>query len=62
MPMSSIEEKARKAREKKALYGTDVDLESYDSEAKPQSVVARCRGSSKRCKEGGTGCGREAGF
>jgi len=30
--MSSIEEKASKAREKKALYGTDVDLESYESE------------------------------
>ena len=37
--MSSIEEKASKAREKKALYGTDVDLESYEIEAKPQSVV-----------------------
>ncbi len=37
--MSSIEEKALKAREKKALYGTDVDLESYDTESKPQSVV-----------------------
>jgi len=37
--MSGIEEKARRARDKKALYGTDVDLESYQSEAKPQSKV-----------------------
>ncbi|OPY48901.1 MAG: cysteine desulfurase activator complex subunit SufB [Methanosaeta sp. PtaU1.Bin112] len=40
MHVSSIEEKARKARDKKALYGTDVDLESYESEAKPQEMVA----------------------
>ncbi len=39
MRMSSIEEKARKARDKKALFGTDVNLESYQSEAKPQSAV-----------------------
>ncbi len=32
MRMSSIEEKARKARDKKALFGTDVNLESYQSE------------------------------
>ncbi|MDD4446443.1 MAG: SufD family Fe-S cluster assembly protein [Methanothrix sp.] len=38
--LSGIEEKARKARGKKALYGTDVDLESYESEAKPQGIVA----------------------
>ncbi len=39
MRMSGIEERARKAREKKALYGTDVDLDTYESEAKPQSIV-----------------------
>src|SRR5512137_2636862 len=39
--VSGIEEKARKARDKKALYGTDVDLESYESEAKPQDIVDR---------------------
>ncbi|MCX6674887.1 MAG: SufD family Fe-S cluster assembly protein, partial [Methanothrix sp.] len=37
--MSSIEEKARKAQGKAAIYGTDVDLESYESEAKPQAIV-----------------------
>lgn len=39
MPMPDIEERARKARDKKALYGTDVDLESYESEARPYSTV-----------------------
>jgi Fe-S cluster assembly scaffold protein SufB len=39
MHVSGIEDKARKARDKKALYGTDVDLESYESEAKPQEAV-----------------------
>ena len=38
--VSGIEDKARKARDKKAVYGTDVDLESYESEAKPQLVVS----------------------
>jgi hypothetical protein len=38
--VSGIEEKARKAKDKKALYGTDVDLESYESEAKPQDMVS----------------------
>ncbi len=41
MHVSGIEDKARKARDKKALYGTDVDLESYESDAKPQSLVDR---------------------
>ena len=39
MHVSGIEDKARKARDKKAIYGTDVDLESYESEAKPQEAV-----------------------
>ena len=60
--MSSIEEKARKAREKKALYGTDVDLESYETESKPQSVVEDAEDLPKCREEGGIGCGREAGF
>jgi len=38
--VSGIEDKARKARDKKAVYGTDVDLETYESEAKPQEAVA----------------------
>ena len=37
--VSGIDEKARTAREKKAAYGTDVDLESYESEAKPHEMV-----------------------
>ncbi len=37
--VSGIEDKARAARNKKAVYGTDVDLESYESEAKPQETV-----------------------
>ena len=38
--VSGIEDKAKAARKKKAVYGTDVDLESYESEAKPQGIVA----------------------
>ncbi len=41
MPMSSIEEKARKARGKLATYGTDVDLESYKSEAREHEAFER---------------------
>jgi len=41
MPMSSVEERAKKAREKKALFGTDVDLESYESEASPHGTIER---------------------
>jgi len=41
--LSGIEEKARKAKDKKALYGTDVDLESYESEAKPQGMVSSAK-------------------
>jgi len=40
MQVSGLEDKARKAHGKKALYGTDVDLESYESEARPQETVA----------------------
>jgi hypothetical protein len=39
MHVSSIEDRAKSARDKKALYGTDVDLESYESEAKPHEKV-----------------------
>lgn len=39
MPVSDIEERAQKAREKKAMYGPDVSLESYESESKPHAVV-----------------------
>ena len=39
MPVPSVEARAKEAHEKKALYGTDVDLESYESEAKPHEKV-----------------------
>jgi len=41
MPLPSIEDRAKKAHEKKALYGTDVDLESYEPEARPHEAVER---------------------
>jgi Fe-S cluster assembly scaffold protein SufB len=41
MPMSDIEDRARKAREKKAVYGTDVAIESYESDAAPHEAVDR---------------------
>ncbi|OPY51808.1 MAG: cysteine desulfurase activator complex subunit SufB [Methanosaeta sp. PtaU1.Bin060] len=41
MPVPSIEERAERAREKKALYGTDVNLESYESEARAHEAVER---------------------
>ncbi len=41
MFMSGIEEKARKAKEKRALYGTDVNLESYESSAREHEAVER---------------------
>lgn len=41
MPVPSIEERAKKAREKKAVFGTDVNLESYESEAKPHATVEK---------------------
>ena len=39
MSVPSVEERAREAHKKKALYGTDVDLDSYESEAKPHEKV-----------------------
>ena len=39
MPMPDVEERARKAKDKKALYGIDIDLESYESEARPHEEV-----------------------
>jgi len=39
MPMSKIEDKARKAREKKALYGTDINLDSYEAESAGHEAV-----------------------
>ncbi len=41
MSVPGIEEKALKAHGKKALYGTDVDLESYESEAREHETVER---------------------
>jgi Fe-S cluster assembly scaffold protein SufB len=39
MSLPAVEERAKKAKEKKALYGTDVDLESYESVAKSYDKV-----------------------
>jgi Fe-S cluster assembly scaffold protein SufB len=39
--MSDIEDRARSAREKKATYGTDVAIESYEQEAAPHETVER---------------------
>ncbi len=36
-----VEARAEKARGKLALYGTDVDLESYESEARPHGTVEK---------------------
>jgi uncharacterized protein len=57
MHVSGIEDKARAAREKKAAYGTDVDLESYESEAKPQEVVANAEDLPAAVKEAALGVG-----
>ena len=55
--LSGIEERARKARDKKALYGTDVDLESYESEAKPQESVGSAEDLPSAVKEAALGVG-----
>ena len=55
--MSGIEEKARKARDKKAAYGTDVDLESYQSEAKSQERVEDSEDLPDVVKEAALGVG-----
>ncbi|MCJ7445677.1 MAG: SufD family Fe-S cluster assembly protein [Methanotrichaceae archaeon] len=39
MPVSNIEERAKKAREKKAVYGIDLNLDSYESEAKSYGII-----------------------
>ncbi len=55
--MSGIEEKARKARDKKAAYGTDVNLESYQSQAKPQERVEDAEDLPGAVKEAALGVG-----
>ena len=55
--MSGIEEKARKARDKKAAYGTDVDLESYQSEAKSRERVEDSEDLPDVVKEAALGVG-----
>ena len=55
--MSGIEEKARKARDKKAAYGTDVNLESYQSQAKPQKRVEDAEDLPGVVKEAALGVG-----
>jgi len=55
--MSGIEEKARKARDKKAAYGTDVNLESYQSQAKPQERVEDAEDLPGVVKEAALGVG-----
>jgi Fe-S cluster assembly scaffold protein SufB len=39
MSLPDITERAKKARKKTALYGVDLDLESYESEARPPEAV-----------------------
>jgi Fe-S cluster assembly scaffold protein SufB len=41
MSMSDIEDRARQAKEKKAIYGTDVAIDSYEPEAAPHEMVDR---------------------
>jgi uncharacterized protein len=41
MHVSGVEERAQLAKDKKAVYGVDVDLESYESEAKPHDLVQK---------------------
>jgi Fe-S cluster assembly scaffold protein SufB len=41
MSLPGVEERARQARGKKALYGVDLDLESYESEARPPEAVEK---------------------
>ncbi len=57
MHVSGIEEKARAARKKKAAYGTDVDLESYESEARPQEMVSSAEDLPGVVKEAALGVG-----
>jgi hypothetical protein len=57
MHLSGIEDKASKARRKKAAYGTDVDLESYESEAKPQEMVSSAEDLPAAVKEAALGVG-----
>jgi Fe-S cluster assembly scaffold protein SufB len=55
--VSGIEEKARKARDKKAAYGTDVNLESYQSQAKAQERVEDAEDLPGVVKEAALGVG-----
>jgi Fe-S cluster assembly scaffold protein SufB len=44
-------ERAKKAKDKKALYGTDVDLEGFESEAKAYETVERAEDLPRVVKE-----------
>jgi Fe-S cluster assembly scaffold protein SufB len=41
MSLSDIEEKANKARGKKAIFGVDLNLENYETEARPYETIER---------------------
>ncbi|MDD1757764.1 MAG: SufD family Fe-S cluster assembly protein, partial [Methanotrichaceae archaeon] len=41
MPLSDVEDRAKKAREKKAVFGVDLNLEDYESEARPHETVEK---------------------
>lgn len=41
MSLPDIEEKAKKARDKKAIFGVDLNLESYETEASPHEPIER---------------------
>jgi len=58
--MSGIEEKARKARGKKAAYGTDVDLESFKSESREYEALQSAEDLPSEVKKAALRCGREA--
>jgi len=41
MPLPDIEEKAKKAKDKKAIFGVDLNLENYETEASPHETIER---------------------
>jgi Fe-S cluster assembly protein SufB len=51
MHVPGVEERARKAKDKKALYGTDIDLESYESEASLHEEVNEAEELPKEVKK-----------
>jgi Fe-S cluster assembly protein SufB len=41
MSLPNIEEKAKKAKDKKAIFGVDLNLENYETEASPHETIER---------------------